>query len=266
MQWARIAAMVLTSWCAVAGDKPTAHVAPGYTVASIVNAADNRSGLLAPNAIGTIYGTNLAYGTATLTPADVRDGVLPTVLGDSETQVFFGNYPADLYYVSPTQINFLVPPMLLPGPLPVYIAVDALHGPILDLTLTPAAPAMFQMDAHTIIGTRADGSLLTPSSPAKPGDVVVLYATGLGTTSPPAVYGELPVAAAPLASDVKLAVLLDGVAVDPGNIQYAGVAPGYAGLYQINLQLPTSTGANPEIQLAIGGASSVAGVHLPVGL
>jgi uncharacterized protein (TIGR03437 family) len=61
-----------------------------------------------------------------------------------------------------------------------------------------------------------------------------------------------------------LQVLLDGTAVDLSLILYAGVAPNFAGLYQINLTLPDSTGANPEIRIAVGTALGIAGLHLPV--
>ena len=243
------------------------RVAPDYTAASIVNSADNLSGVLAPNTIGTIYGTNLAFGTAVLLPANVQGGVLPIVLGDSETQVFFSNYAADLYYVSPTQINFLVPPMMLPGPVSFRVVIDGLEGKSIQLKLGAAAPGLFAMvlDGVTYaIATLLDGSLLTPSSPAKPGDIVVLYATGLGATSPPAVYSQLPTAAAPLVPGANLQVLLNGVAVPPDAIDYAGIAPGNAGLYQINLILPTSTAPNPEIRLQLDGATSVPKVQLPV--
>jgi uncharacterized protein (TIGR03437 family) len=106
--------------------------------------------------------------------------------------------------------------------------------------------------------------VLTPSSPARPGDIVILWATGLGQTTPPAYNFQLPTAAAPLIAGANLEVLLDGVAVPSSAIEYAGVAPGYAGLYQINLLLPLSTGANPEIRLQLDGATSIPGVHLPV--
>jgi uncharacterized protein (TIGR03437 family) len=250
--------------CCLGVDSSAPRVAPNYTAASIVNAADNQSGALAPNAIGTIYGTNLAFSTAGLTPGDVHDGVLPIVLGASETSVLVGNYPANLYYVSPTQINFLVPPNLLPLPVTVYVAIDGLHGPVIQLALAPAAPGLFQLDAQNAVTTLADGSLITPSSPAHPGDIVVLYASGLGVTVPPAIYGQLSNAAAKLAPGANLQILLDGVAVDSSAIGYAGAAPGYAGLYQINMTLPVSSGANPEIKLVMGTASSIGGVHLAV--
>ncbi len=247
-------------------DVPTPRLAPVYTAASIVNAADNQSGARAPYAIGTIYGVNLAYSTAAIGQGDVDDGTLPTVLGASETTVLIDYSPAALYYVSPTQINFLVPPDLLPGPVTVYVAVDSWRGPLIQVTLAAAAPGLFQLDAQNAVATRPDGSVITPSSPAKPGDIVELWVTGLGATTPPADGFQIPTAAAPLIAGANLAILLDGVAVQASAISYVGQAPGFAGLYQINLTLPVSTGASPEILLQLDGASSIAGVYLPVSL
>jgi uncharacterized protein (TIGR03437 family) len=255
---------LIVARCVLGADAPRPRDAPVYTAASIVNAADNLSGALAPNTIATIYGANLAYSTIGLTASDVRNGVLPFVLGSSETEVFVGDYPADLYYVSPTQINFLVPPNLLPLPRSVWVVIDGLRGPIIPLTILPAAPALFQLDPQNVVATNLKGDVLTSTTPAHPGDIVVLYATGLGATVPDSIYGQLPTAAASLAPGANLQVLLDGDAVDPSAILYAGIAPGNAGLYQINLALPASTATNPQIQLMMGAASSIGGVHLPV--
>ena len=259
---------LLAVCCMLGAEKPVSQgvsqVAPIYDATSIVNAADNQSGALAPNTLGTIYGANLAYSTAAITPANIQGGVLPIVLGSSETEVFVNHYAADLYYVSPSQINFLVPPNMLAGPAVVQVTIDGLAGPAISFTLAAAAPGLFQLDLQNAVATEPDGSVLTPASPAKPGDIVTLYATGLGEVTPPAIYGQLPTAAAPLVAGANLSILLDGAAVGPGAIQYAGVAPGFAGLYQINVFLPASTGSNPEIRLQLDGATSIPGVHLPV--
>lgn len=244
---------LLFGWSVLGADKPVPRVAPGYSAASIVNAADNQSDILAPNTIGTIYGTNLNY-----------DGI------SQESSVFVNHFAAYLYYVSPGQINFLVPPNLLSGPALVYVVVNSVYGAMIHLTLAKAAPGLFQLylpnaDLPYVVATLADGSVLTPTSPAKPEDVVELWATGLGETTPPAIYGQLPTTAAPLVAGANLSVLLDGTPVKASAIEYAGVAPGFAGLYQINLKLPGSTGQNPEIRLQLDGASSISGVHLAVG-
>lgn len=264
MPLARSPLVLVAAGCLLGASQPQPRVAPDYTTASIVNAADNQSGALAPNAIATIYGANLSYSTASIGASNIYGTLLPTVLGSSETRVFVNNFPANLYYVSPAQINFLVPPNLSPGPAVVQVLTDSTAGPAIQLMLGAVAPGLFQLDAQTAVATAVDGSVLTSSSPAKPGDIVILWATGLGVVNPPVVYGQVPLDAAPLVAGANLSILLDGVAVDPSAIQYAGVAPGYAGLYQINLLLPASTGANPEIRLQLDGVISIPGVHLPV--
>ena len=63
-------------------------------------------------------------------------------------------------------------------------------------------------------------------------------------------------------ADFKL--MLDGVPAGTPAVQYAGIAPGFAGLYQINLALPESTKTNPEIRIGFGNQLSVTGLQLPV--
>ncbi len=258
--------LFLSLWCLLGAEKPKPREAPFYSAESIVNAADNQSGALAPNSIATVYGTNLAYSTATISQNDISGGVLPVWLGASDTTVLIDNYPVPLFYASPGQINFLVPPYLLPGPATFSVDVDTSHGPIIQLTLGAAAPGLFQLDAQNAVATLADGSVLTPSSPAKPGDIVVLWAAGLGQTKAPKEDPpvQVPTAAWPLVAGANPSVLLDGAAVDPSAIYYAGQAPGFAGLYQINVTLPQSTKANPEIRVQVDGVLSVPQVHLPV--
>ena len=238
--------------------------APLYSAESIVNSADNQPGALAPNTLATIYGQNLAYGTKALSPDDIQGGTLPTVFPGTGVHVLIGNIVANLIYVSPTQINFLVPPNLIPTALNLQVVVDSWAGPAIPIQLTAAAPALFQLDPQNAIATEADGSVITPSTPAKPGDVIVLYATGLGQTLPPVVYSLIPRAAASLTEFASFTVSLDGTAVDPAAILYAGIAPNFGGLYQINLALPASAGPNPQISIGVAGSLSPPGVTLPV--
>ena len=93
---------------------------------------------------------------------------------------------------------------------------------------------------------------------------MILYATGLGETLPPAVYSTVAPAAAPLKDMLHFQLVLDGTPADPGLVLYAGAAPGFAGLYQINCQLPNSAGPNPEIRISASGQLSKPGVTLPV--
>ncbi len=237
--------------------------APAYTSAGIVNAADNRHGALAPNTLTSLYGVRLSYVTRAITPDDIHGGVLPTVLPDTGVHVTVGNYPANMYYVSPYQINFLVPANLLPGPSTVQVVLEGHSGPKVAITLAAASPALFQLDAHNAVAVRPDGSVITPMAPAKPGEIVLLYATGLGQTMPPVPYGQLFYSAAPLEQLADFKLLLDGVKTT-GAVAYAGIAPGFAGLYQLNIIVPKSVKANPEIRIGLDDQLSVAGLHLPV--
>ena len=238
--------------------------APFYTADSIVNSADGQPGPLAPTSIATIYGTGLAFVTRTLSGDDVRSGLLPTVLPGTGVTVSVGSLAANVFYVSPTQINFLVPSSLRPGPTTVRVTLNGILGPAIAMQLADESPALFQLDPQTVIAVRLDGSLITQDVPAKPNDIVVLYATGLGQTVPAAIYSTIMTGAAPILNLPEFAVLLDGAAVDRGMVLYAGAAPGFAGLYQINLLLPPGTGVNPQIQIGVGSALSPANLTLPV--
>ena len=245
-------------------EKPAPKAAPFYTADSIVNSANGQPGPLAPNSIATIYGTGLAYVTRSLTGDDVRSGLLPTALPGTGVTVSVGSLAANVFYVSPTQINFLVPSIMRPGRTTVRVVLDGIAGPAAAIQLAEESPALFQLDAQTVIAVRLDGSLITSGVPARPGDIVVLYATGLGQTVPAAVYSTITAGAAPIVNLSEFTVLLDGAAVDPAMVLYAGAAPGFAGLYQINLRLPPGTGANPQIQFSVGSAVSPANLSLPV--
>jgi uncharacterized protein (TIGR03437 family) len=233
---------------------------PNYTAAGIVNGASFAPGL-APNTIVSIFGTNLSWDTYALQASDISGGVMPTSLANVE--VYFEGWPAYLYYVSPLQINLLVPSALLSGDFQFWVDRLGTRGPIVTVTLQAAAPAMFQTSSGVVIATHVDGSLVSSSAPAAAGEIVTLWATGLGNTNPELEDGVLPVAAQWLSQLNQFEVQLNGAALDPSAIQYAGLAPGYAGLYQVNVQLPAQLPANPEIRLGLAGTLSPPGLILP---
>lgn len=251
------AALFLTA-LACADDQPLV-----YARANIVNSATNVADALAPNTLVTIYGANLAFSTRAISIEDIQTGMLPSRLAGVEVELAGGDAPASLYYVSPRQINLLLPPRLLPGQFLLTVVRDGRAGPTIPVTLAEVAPSLFQMDAHTVVSTHANGKVLTADSPGVPGEVIVLYASGLGRTSPDAISGVIPIMPAPIRHLGQLRVLLNGKAIDNQLIQYAGATPGFAGLYQVNLRLPDKLDANPDIQLAMGDQISPSGVRVP---
>jgi minor extracellular serine protease Vpr len=258
--------LLALAFLAGSADSGCVESQPCYTSASIANSAANVAGYYAPNSFLTIYGTNLSYVTGSLGPGDIAGGQLPPdgVIQGTEVLVLLNNTPGYIYYVSPGQVNVLIPEILIPGPVTVQLENRSVYGPPVQITLTAAAPALFQLDATNVLATHGNGPLVTPTSPAQPGEVLVLYATGLGTTSPAPTPGEIPEAAWPLADLIDFQVELNGAAIDPQLIQYAGIAPGFAGLYQINLQLPGDCPSNPQIQIGFGTNLSPVERYLPV--
>ena len=140
---------------------------PYYTADSIANSAANVTGLYAPNTFVTIYGQNLAYTTRALAASDIAGGMLPTVLGSTGVRVLINNIPANIYYVSPTQVNLLIPTSLIAGPVMLQLVVDGLAGPAIPILLQSAAPSLFQLDATTVLAVHLDGSTITAASPAQ---------------------------------------------------------------------------------------------------
>lgn len=239
--------------------------APAYSAAGIVNASNYAPGPFAANSVVTIFGSNLSNASTGVSAAEVAGGTLPTYEGMAGSSVYVANMPVPLLYVSATQINFLIPTNLIPGTVPVRVVKQALTGPEVNITLVPGAPALFSGADGYIIAEdwNASYAIVTTAAPAHGGDVVILYATGLGGAGQNAT-GFVPAAAAPIDNLAALNVYVNGVALERPAILYAGLTPGFAGLYQINLVLPPNPGPDPEIRVAIGSQTSPAGSKLCV--
>jgi uncharacterized protein (TIGR03437 family) len=238
--------------------------APVYSAVSIVNAATNEPGPLAPLALVSLYGTGLSVVSRAITPDDVRNGQLPTTLIGTGVTVSIDTIAVPILFVSPGQINFLIPGNMRTGRRQLRVATNGRLGPMVDIDIADSSPGLFQTDSAAVIATRADGSLVTAGSPALPGETLVIYAAGLGATLPVISGLTIPNAAASISARSQFSVLLNGVAVPDENILYAGVTPGYAGLYQINCRLPADTPSDPEIRLRLPNQTSPPRLYLAV--
>ncbi|MCC6294623.1 MAG: hypothetical protein IT164_18365 [Bryobacterales bacterium] len=246
------------------GAAPLLAAAPRYTASSIVNAASGVSSILAPNGLATIYGTDLAGHTQSLTASDLRGDQLPYTLNGTGVGVIVSGLRAHVVFVSPSQVNFLVPALLPPGTATVVLTRLGVSGDHVKVLIAGCSPGLFLLKPGLAVAARADGSVITETAPALPGEVAVLYATGLGQTAPPLGLGERARKAAWIDRREEFAVVLDGRTLT-AEVLYAGVTPGFGGLYQVNLRLPEHTGPNPEIRLLCGDTASPAGVRLAVG-
>ena len=229
--------------------EPPQNPPPTYAASSIVNAATPRVGQLAPGTLATLYGSHLALTTRAVTPDDIRSGALPTVLPGTGVRVAIGITQVPLLYVSPTQINFLVPAGIATGPSELRVWLEARAGSAVQIVIGEVSPALFQADPEFAVS-------------ASRGGVTTLYATGLGRTTPRLLNGELAKGPAPLERLDSFRVEIGGVELPPDAVLYAGAAPGFAGLYQINVRLPEGMQGDPEIRISVSGFKSPTGVKL----
>jgi uncharacterized protein (TIGR03437 family) len=115
----------------------------------------------------------------------------------------------------------------------------------------PAGPGIFTLpDGSGAIQHASDYSLVTASHPAAPGEAIVIYATGLGSVSTTVADGTPALGADPVQQVCQPPSVMFGGTPANGegaiaNILYAGLTPGYVGLYQMNVQVPPATPAGP---------------------
>ena len=210
---------------------------PNVVSSGVTSAAQASATGVAPNTFVTIKGTNLAATKRSIAAADIVNGTLPTTV-DGVTVTINGE-PAYITYISPVQIN-LVTPVDLPtsGNVTVVVSNNSLTSATVNVATGPLAPALFLNGAYV---AAQHGSNFTPvgpttlvpnsSTPATPGETIILYGTGFGATNPAATNGQVITTPAPLI--LAPAILFDNV---PGKVVFAGLIA--TGVYQINVVVP----------------------------
>lgn len=173
---------------ATIGASPTIPNVAAQTITGITNAASFLEDEVAPGSIVTIFGANLASGTAQATGPP-----WPTVLGGVRVQVSGGAF-APLYYVSPTQISLQVPNDLLAG-LPTNRGELRVYGAPCNgdchsyFVASSSAPGIFTGSGNWGIVQNPDYSLNSASNPAGVGGYVTVYMTGIGKVDNPVAVG-----------------------------------------------------------------------------
>ena len=222
---------------------------PLLTREGVVNGANLRSGRIAPGSFVTIFGQNLATAT------EQADGFpLPTKLGGSE--VIFNGIAAPLLYVSPTQINFQAPAETYPGRGGLIVRTGYGQNISLPLDVTQTAPELFIMGERTAIALNQDGTLNSAANPAAIGSIVTLFLTGQGPTAPHSASGW-PAPADPLARVVSSKKAF--VAGREADVQYLGLAPGFAGLAQANVVIPPGLTGELAVKVRVDDRDSNTG-------
>ena len=189
---------------------------------------------------------------------------MPTTIGG--TSILVNGISAPLFAVSPQQINFQIP-WEAQGQIQAFIEATAngVTGNGVAVNLGPFSPGIFSLNqqgsgqgAILIGGTAivaAPAGALQNSRPARRGEFVTIFCTGLGpVTNPPATGAAAPTVSPSLTTSQPTIT----VGSSPATVSFSGLAPGFVGLYQVNIQLPQDapTGDAVPLALTIAGATS----------
>jgi uncharacterized protein (TIGR03437 family) len=244
----------------------------------IVNAASYQpiTSSLAPGELITLVGTGLSPVTMTMQGGQA----FPTTLGGVSLSI--DSIPCPIYYVSSTQMSAIVPYEVASnqtGLANIQINNNGVLSNVVQMYLTDSSPGSFSQNQNGIGNAAAvhatTGAVITSSNPAQAGEYISLFLTGLGTVTPTITDGALGPSSTLSSSDIwgagNMAVTfndyLAGSVENLGNIEFAGLAPGLAGLYQINVQVPTSgltSGDNVYIEF-FTDAADVNQIQIPFG-
>ena len=217
---------------------------------AIVNGASFKPDFpVSPGSWASAFGDFASVGITT----ETQNGVLPVPTTLGGVQVLVNNVAAPLNYVGPGQINFIVPAGTAEGKHPLKITVSSLTTFEGFINVWPVSPGIFIKDFADVLQPGAvlnqDFSENGPNNPAQRGEVVQIYANGGDFASFPDPDG----AAAP--GDPNL--ILTGttpkayVSVAEANVQFSGLAPGFAALWQVNVVVPNQPFISGQVPLFI---------------
>ncbi|OFV99815.1 MAG: hypothetical protein A3F68_05055 [Acidobacteria bacterium RIFCSPLOWO2_12_FULL_54_10] len=233
----------------------SANVIPTLQPDSVVNAATFRpssdiNGALSPGTIVSIFGLELAA-------FPISNNTVPVATTLGETSVYFNGLPAPLFYVSNSQINAQVPYEVAIGTATLQVQRGTMKSAVQTIRIVPVSPGIFRLIAQGVeVGAilHADtAQLVTRENPARPGEFLSIYATGLGSLRQQ-VSAERVTQNAPMETVILPLVNISNI---PVRVTYSGIAPGLTGVYQVNVQVPENIPAGSHsVQIFINSVSS----------
>jgi len=232
---------------------------------SLVANAEGESPTIAPNTWVEIKGSSLApAGDSRIWQgSDFMNNQMPTQL--DAVSVTVNGKSAYVYYISPTQVNILTPTDALTGSVQVVLTNNGTASAAYTATAQATSPSFFVFNGGPYVAAvHANGSLIGPSTlypgsttPAKPGETLLLYANGFGQTNVPVTSGSIAQSGtlSPLPS-IKIGVVA-------ALVPFAGlVAPGE---FQFNVVVPSNTtDGDQTITATYGGLATQAGTLITI--
>jgi minor extracellular serine protease Vpr len=245
------------------GQGSAGAVTPNVPNGGVLNGAgfDSAVSGLSAGAIASIFGTNLSSAPASGVQPGFVPGTTTLQTTSNGTQVTFDGVAAPLFFISPGQLNVQVP-FEVTGKTSVQMVVS-LNGavsPPVTVAISAATPALFTLNSSgggAAVALNQDGSLNGPGNAEAAGRVIQLYATGLGAVLPQAVTGQGARSTAPLSTSVNIPTVTIGAASVSANVEFSGLAPGFVGLWQVNVRVPAGAGSGKvPILLRAGGQNA----------
>jgi uncharacterized protein (TIGR03437 family) len=249
---------------------------PVITPGGIVSAgAFGGFSAIAPGSWIEIYGFNLAGSTRNWSGDDFHNNVGPTTLGDV-TSVSIGGKPAFIDFVSPGQVNALVPSDAPTGPTLITLGNASgktdNYGIYVNQTQPGfLAPVSFAINNRQFVAAiLPDGSFALPanaitgvlSRPAKPGEVLTIYGVGFGPVTGGFTAGTIVTAQNALTAQFQVTFGANTNAT----VTYDGLAPSFTGLYQFNVTVPNIAANNAmPLSFTLGGVKGVQSLFIAVG-
>ena len=250
------------------GDVGNSRVAHFLKAAAVVNAATYQASVpVAQGSLASLFGGGLSTDTvlvsATTWPRTAANRQL--VIND--------DLQAPIYYMGPTQVNFQVPSNAPLGTTRIAIRT-ADTGELVaggSLLVAAAAPGIFtsnQAGTGQAAVVNQDGTINSPSNPATAGSTVLIYGTGQGQVSPAVADGTAAPSSPPLSSTVAVPTssgttclnnqpsMCVAIGNNFGDVKYSGLAPGFIGLWQINVVVPTGASGAVPVRVIINGTPS----------
>ncbi len=235
-------------------------VPSGPIITSVVNSAGFQSQFVSPCSLATIYGTNLATGlqgfvTSLVAPQMQMAGV----------SVQFGTASAPVLTVvnenGQESVTVQVPCETVPGTVPMTVTAGSGTSTPFNVTVLPLSPGLFETQMsdgkRRAVLVRPDGSYVSLENPARRGEIIRMYATGLGQTTPPMVTGQTVALVldslgnpTPEIMDVNAQVVV-GVNNAGVRVVYARYAWNLVGVYEVAFEVPADTATGNNVPFAI---------------